>query len=134
MRVDVALTFHRSRKLWPLKHADADAVYATGAGVPDRNAPGRAEWVCCWATSVGMTSFGWISKEEYDDFAEAYGFDVTTWEGFELLRDIREMRMTCMAVQTAAETPSYAPQAQHRLDCLRGRLGFRPWRGWTPIP
>jgi hypothetical protein len=36
------------------------------------------------------------------EFAAAYGYDVTDWTGLALLRDIREMRTTCMAAQAAA--------------------------------
>ncbi|WP_280243722.1 phosphotransferase enzyme family protein [Nocardia abscessus] len=125
---------------WCPIHGDAwdGNVVTTEAGTTlfldlERASVGPPEWDLVH-TAIKLTSFGWISRDEWDDFAGAYGSDVTTWAGFELLRDIREMRMTCMAVQTAAENPSYAPQAQHRVGCLRGRLGIRPWRGWEPIP
>jgi hypothetical protein len=64
-------------------------------------------------------------------WADAYGFDVTAWHGFALLRDIRELRMTCYAAQQAAAQERLKHEAQLRVDCLRGRRGPRPWP-WTP--
>ncbi len=99
----------------------------------ERTSVGPPEWDLT-STAIKDSSFGWLTPERYADFARAYGHDVTTWTGFPLLRDIREMRMTCMAVQAAARNPDLAAQAQLRVDCLRGRLGTRPWAGWEPIP
>jgi hypothetical protein len=63
------------------------------------------------------------------------GFDVTTWSGFSVLRDIRELRWTTFAAQHAASNPErYADQAAHRLACLRGERGPRPWSGWRAVP
>jgi hypothetical protein len=63
------------------------------------------------------------------------GQDVTTWDGFALLRDIRELRMTSMACQVAATDPDrYGEQAAHRLACMRGQRGARPWTGWEVVP
>lgn len=61
-------------------------------------------------------------------FCEAYGSDVTTWTGFSLLRDIRELRVTCYVAQLAAEHERYvgkattATVAAHTLlrTCLTG--------------
>ncbi|WP_327109986.1 aminoglycoside phosphotransferase family protein [Nocardia sp. NBC_01730] len=124
---------------WCPIHGDAwdGNVVTTDAGVTlfldlERASVGPPEWDLVH-TAIKLTSFGWISQAEYDTFSDAYGVDVTAWAGFELLRDIREMRMTCMAVQTAAENFAHAHQAQHRVDCLRERLGRRPWPGWEPL-
>ncbi|WP_280437014.1 hypothetical protein [Nocardia carnea] len=81
-----------------------------------------------------FSSFGWIHAQQYTEFVAAYGYDVTEQPGFALLRDIREMRMTCMAAQAAAQEPSRLAQAQLRVDSLRGRRGQRPWDGWEAIP
>ena len=60
-----------------------------------------------------------------------YGHDVTTWHGFELLRDIRELRMTCYLAQHTTEHPCTHSEAELRVACLRGDHGPRPWN-WTP--
>ncbi|MFC8943023.1 aminoglycoside phosphotransferase family protein, partial [Streptomyces griseoincarnatus] len=61
-----------------------------------------------------------------------YGFDVTQWAGFELFRDIRELRVTCFAAYVAQSRSNLRDDAQLRVDSLRGRNGPRPWR-WKPI-
>ncbi|EFG03881.1 Hypothetical protein SCLAV_p0391 (plasmid) [Streptomyces clavuligerus] len=42
------------------------------------------------------------------------------------------MRLVTFAFQTAAQNPDALPEAHHRLACLRGERGPRPW-GWTPV-
>ena len=63
---------------------------------------------------------------------QTYGHDVTRWAGYEVLRDIREFHMTCMAAQVAAENPA-RHEVPLRLACLRGEHGSRPWT-WTAMP
>ncbi|MFC8045717.1 phosphotransferase enzyme family protein [Nocardia sp. NPDC057353] len=99
----------------------------------ERTSIGPPEWDLT-STAIKRSSFGWITRKQYVGFAEAYGRDVETWSGFPLLRDIREMRMTCMAVQAAGRDSRRAAQAQLRVDSLRGRRGPRPWSGWEAMP
>ncbi|MFI5501099.1 phosphotransferase enzyme family protein [Nocardia asteroides] len=124
---------------WSPIHGDAweGNVVTTEAGVTtfldlERAAVGPPEWDLV-STAIKHSSFGWISAERYGAFCDAYGYDVAEWQGFSLLRDIRELRMTCMAAQAAGLDPKHATQAQHRVDCLRGVSGSRPWSGWQPI-
>src|SRR5262249_47429304 len=48
-------------------------------------------------TALYATSLGWISRSEYAEFVEAYGFDVTVSPAFGLLCRMRELRMTAWA-------------------------------------
>jgi hypothetical protein len=64
---------------------------------------------------------------------ERYGCDVTSWAGFEVLRDTRELRKVTFAWQLAGERTDIAEQARYRLACVRGDHGPRPW-GWTEVP
>jgi aminoglycoside phosphotransferase (APT) family kinase protein len=121
-------------------HGDAwiGNVVSTSAGQVvfldlERTAIGPPEWDLVH-TAIKHTSFAWITADEYREFCDIYGHDVTKWEGFTLLRDIREFRMTCMAIQLATTTPSTHDQAAHRLACLRGTVGPRPWAGWHAVP
>jgi len=98
----------------------------------ERCSVGPPEWDLV-STAVKAFTLGGITVEEYGVFARAYGHDVTRWDGFETLRDIREFRMTCMAAQVAAENPGRADEVTLRLACLRGEHGPRPWK-WTPVP
>jgi aminoglycoside phosphotransferase len=97
----------------------------------ERCSIGPPEWDLV-STAIKVTSTGTVSKTEYAEFVEAYGHEVTTWPGFELLRDIRELRITCYGVQQATGRPEFRAEAQRRVDCLRGRRGARPW-GWVAI-
>ncbi|MEV6361381.1 phosphotransferase enzyme family protein [Nocardia asteroides] len=124
---------------WSPIHGDAweGNVVTTKAGVTtfldlERASVGPPEWDLV-STAIKYSSFGWITAESYGGFCDAYGRDVAEWEGFSLLRDVRELRMTCMAVQAAGADPQHTAQAQHRVDCLRGLAGPRPWPGWQPI-
>ncbi len=98
----------------------------------ERCAIGPPEWDLI-NTTLRYTSFAWISAREYREFGRGYGYDVTNWPGFALLRDIRELRMTCYTAQHAAENPAAQTEALLRVACLRGERGPRPWQ-WTPAP
>lgn len=78
-------------------------------------------------------SFGWLSAVDYAAYCRTYGHDVHDWAGFDTLRDIREFRQTLYACQTAAYDPAHQAQAGHRLACIRGRRGPRPWPGWLSV-
>lgn len=98
----------------------------------ERTAVGPPEWDLVH-TAIKWTSFGWISAKQYGEFCDMYGYDVTGWEGFELLRDIREFRMTTIAIQAGTSDSGQSEQARHRLACIRGFEGLRPWTGWTAL-
>lgn len=122
-------------------HGDAWAgnVVRTGDGTVtlldfERCSVGRPEWDLV-STAVSYVTAGWMRQEEWAAYCNAYGADVTDWEGFATLRDIRELRMATMAAQLAAQNPArYAEQAAHRVACLRGTQGPRPWSGWRAVP
>ncbi|WP_329127314.1 hypothetical protein [Streptomyces sp. NBC_01465] len=79
------------------------------------------------STAVRAKTTGAVNAREYGEFCEAYGYDVTTWEGYPILAGARELRMTTFAAQHAASNEEWIGQAQYRIDCLRGRSGPRPW-------
>ncbi|BAJ30043.1 MULTISPECIES: aminoglycoside phosphotransferase family protein [Kitasatospora] len=109
------------------------AVTATAAHLLDfeRTALGPVEWDLT-TTAVGRHTFGAVPPETYAAFCAAYGADVTEWPGYPVLRDIRELRLTCYAWQQAGADPRHRAQARHRLACLFGAHGPRPW-GWAPL-
>lgn len=119
-------------------HGDAwsgNVINADGQGVTlldlERCAVGPPEWDLA-STAVRYTTFGTMGADEYREYCTAYGRDVTAWEGYELFRDIRELRVTCYAIQRARDDLTLADEAQLRVDCLRGNHGPRPWT-WTPV-
>ncbi|MEV6973437.1 aminoglycoside phosphotransferase family protein [Kitasatospora sp. NPDC093806] len=98
----------------------------------ERTSVGPPEWDLA-STAVGYGTYGSVSAEEYAAFCAAYGVDVMTWAGYPVLRDIREFRVTCFALQHAAIDPDrHHEKAHYRLACLRGEHGPRPW-GWAPV-
>ena len=119
-------------------HGDAWAgnVVATADGRVvlldlERCSVGPPEWDLV-STAIKYVTYGGISQPEYDEFAHCYGRDVAVWEHFELLRDMRELRMTCYAAQHAARGRGYLAEATLRIRCLRGLSGPRPW-SWRPV-
>ncbi|WP_338602675.1 aminoglycoside phosphotransferase family protein [Saccharopolyspora sp. SCSIO 74807] len=124
---------------WRLVHGDAwrGNVAATSTGVVlldfERCAYGPPEWDLV-STAVSHVTTGWLNAETWKQYCRTYGYDVTTWDGFEVLRDIRELRMTTMAAQVAEKNPATGEQLAHRLACLQGRNGPRPWDGWRAVP
>jgi aminoglycoside phosphotransferase (APT) family kinase protein len=98
----------------------------------ERFSIGPPEWDLV-STAIKHGSFAWITAQEYAEFVEVYGRDVTSWSGFEILRDIRELRMTCYSAQQATRNNESAREARKRVDSIRGLRGPRPWP-WKPAP
>ncbi|WP_030544931.1 aminoglycoside phosphotransferase family protein [Streptomyces albus] len=77
----------------------------------DTVAWGHREWDLV-TIEIHCRRFGY-GTEHYHDFAKAYGYDVTTWEGYPTLRDLRELRM----ITTNARKISHAPES--RAEVIR---------------
>lgn len=122
---------------WCPIHGDAwtDNIAHTDDGLVlldlERAALGPPEWDLVHMANEHH-SFGWLTHEDYTDYCATYGHDVTTWAGYPTLRDIRELRQVLYAYQVAT-TPDRRAQADHRLACIRGDTGPRPWRGWSTM-
>ncbi|RDI50837.1 aminoglycoside phosphotransferase family protein [Nocardia mexicana] len=124
---------------WGVVHGDArsETVVCADDGRVllrslDRLAIGPPEWdaVC---TAIKLTSFGWITAQQYEEFCRDYGRDVLRWAGFYLLRDIRELHLAVAAARAAARDGVYREQAEYRVRCLRGDEGPRQWPNWRPL-
>lgn len=118
-------------------HGDASAgnVVATEDGQVflldlERISIGPPEWDLV-ATAIDYTTFGVLDLDGYREFCREYGADVTEWDGFDVMRDARELRITCWMAQIATEHPRAREQAALRVACLRGKHGPRPWP-WQP--
>lgn len=68
----------------------------------------------------------------WEQFRDAYGHDVTAWDGYQLLRDIRSMELCLFALRHADKSDHARSQADYRLRCLMGRHGARPWKWVAP--
>ena len=123
---------------WCAVHGDAWAgnVVVTSDGPVlldfERFSFGPPEWDLT-SIAVDYTTFGDMTADQWAAFAASYGYDVTAWSGFDVLRDARELRNVTFALQLAAERPQLAPQAAYRLACVKGEHGPRPW-GWRGVP
>jgi aminoglycoside phosphotransferase (APT) family kinase protein len=86
---------------------------------------GPPEWDLC-VTAARYDGFAWMDRPAYEAFAEAYDFDVLTWEGFPVFRAIRELTMTTWLMQLA-DDPKAASEFRRRLDDLRSETFPRRW-------
>lgn len=119
-------------------HGDASAgnIVGTGDGQVvvldlERLSIGPPEWDLT-ATAIDYTTFGDLDEAGYREFCQLYGYDVMTWPGFPLLRDMAEFRITCWMAQRAVEHPDAQGEAKLRVACLQGKHGPRPW-AWKGV-
>ncbi|WP_370310634.1 phosphotransferase [Amycolatopsis sp. WAC 01376] len=90
----------------------------------DSSCVGPPEWDLT-PLAVGRERFG-DPPARYRVFAQRYGFDVTTWSGFSVLRAIRELKLTTSVLPILRSHPGVRDELRKRLDDLRnGRTGAR---------
>ena len=93
----------------------------------ERFAWGQPEWDLAMTATEYLTA-KWWTDEEYRQFVDAYGYDVTSWaEGFDILRAVHELKMTTWLMQNVAASPEIADEYQVRMRTLRGEPSSR-WR------
>lgn len=68
--------------------------------------------------AVGMLRLG-APPERYRDLAAVYGFDVTAWPGFQVLRDLRELKITASVLPILRSNPGVRDQLRIRLRSMR---------------
>lgn len=80
--------------------------------------------------AVGYLRLG-RSPEAYRQLVAAYGFDVVAWEGFPVLRDLRELKITVSVLPNLRSNPSVAGELHRRLRSMRERdftVRWSPYR------
>ena len=91
---------------------------------------GPREWDLV-LTALYYDRFGWHTREEYERFAELYGFEVMAWPGYHVLRSMRELIMVGWLSQNAGQSNDVADEVTKRIDDLRagreGRLSWKPF-------
>jgi aminoglycoside phosphotransferase (APT) family kinase protein len=93
----------------------------------ERFAWGHPEWDISMTATEYLTA-GWWIDAEYESFAEAYGYDITSWaEGFPVLRAVHEIKMTTWLMQNVNESPDIAREYETRMQTIRGQ-GTPRWR------
>lgn len=115
-------------------HGDASVgnVIRDASGQPvlidlDGFAIGPTEWDLV-LTAMYYDSFGWHTEAEYEQFVHVYGFDVMTWSGYPVLRDIREFLMVTWLSQKGANDESAAAEVRKRIASLQSGDSRRDWR------
>lgn len=93
----------------------------------DGFAIGPREWDLA-LTAIYYDSFGWHTREEYETFAEVYGFDVMEWSGYPVMRDVRELLMVTWLSRKADESERTAAEARKRIAALRTGASRRDWK------
>jgi aminoglycoside phosphotransferase (APT) family kinase protein/predicted DNA-binding transcriptional regulator AlpA len=93
----------------------------------DGFAIGPREWDVA-LTAMYYDSFGWHTREEYETFARVYGFDIMTWPGYPIMRDVREFLMVTWLIQKARESETIAAETRKRIMALRTGASRKDWQ------
>jgi len=93
----------------------------------DGFAIGPREWDLA-LTAIYYDSFGWHTREEYEEFARVYGFDIMQWPGYLVMRSVREFLMVTWVIQKAPESDQAAAEARKRISALRTGASRRDWQ------
>lgn len=90
----------------------------------DSTSYGPPEWDLT-PVAVGNIRFS-NTPDNHALLATSYGFNITTWPHFTVLRRIRELQLVTSVVPVIRSNPTLRPQWQHRLNTFRdGRLQAR---------
>jgi aminoglycoside phosphotransferase (APT) family kinase protein len=87
---------------------------------------GPREWDLI-QTALFADRLGWHTAEEYRTFVEVYGYDITKWDGYETLADMREVAMTAWLAKKAAADEKAAAEAHKRITAMRTGGSRRDW-------
>jgi len=93
----------------------------------DGFAIGPREWDLA-LTAVYFDSFGWHTREEYETFVKVYGFDIMQWNGYPVMREVREFLMVTWISQKSGESELTAQEAAKRIAALRTGASRRDWQ------
>ncbi|ONI72772.1 aminoglycoside phosphotransferase [Actinosynnema sp. ALI-1.44] len=95
----------------------------------DSTSLGPPEWDLT-PVAVGVGRFGEPART-YREIVRAYGFDVTKWTGFRVLREVRELKLITSVLPSVRSNPEVRPELMRRLDDFRrGDTGAR-WARYT---
>jgi hypothetical protein len=83
----------------------------------DSSGIGPAEWDMV-PVAVGVLRFG-EPVDTYRQMVDTYGLDVTAWAGFQVLREVRELKLTTSVLPIMTSHPEVRPQLLRRLQDFR---------------
>ena len=115
-------------------HGDANVgnVLLDQSGHPvvidlDGFAIGPREWDVV-LTAIYYDSFGWHTREEYEDFVRVYGYDIMTWSGYPVMKAVREFLMVTWVAQKVPESKRFAAETAKRITALRTGASRKDWQ------
>jgi aminoglycoside phosphotransferase (APT) family kinase protein len=91
----------------------------------DSTAHGPREWDLT-PVAVGRLRFDY-DRDTHGELASRYGFDVTQWSGFPVLRAVRELKLVTSVVPILRSNPSIRPQWEYRLRTFRSGDASARW-------
>ena len=80
--------------------------------------------------AVGKLRFDYPG-DDYGALTARYGFDVTAWSGFPVLRRLRELKLVTSVVPVLGSRPALVPQWQRRLHTYRTGDQTARWTTYT---
>ncbi len=81
------------------------------------------------AKTATEAAMGMLPADAYEHFAAAYGYDITTWDGFPVIRSAMQLRMTTWLAQNIGHTAKIANEYRKRISTLRYGL-TESWSGF----
>ena len=88
---------------------------------------GNPEWDLA-VTATEYRTAGWWSQRQYETFAEAYGYDVSSWDGFDTLRATHELKMTTWLMQNVQQSAQIRAEYASRMRTIRTGTASARWR------
>jgi Ser/Thr protein kinase RdoA (MazF antagonist) len=88
---------------------------------------GPREWDLV-QTAIFTDLYGWHTEAEYQAFVDGYGYDIRTWDGYPVVRDMREISMALWMAGNAAKSEAAAAEVQVRFNSLRTGEGRDRWK------
>jgi aminoglycoside phosphotransferase (APT) family kinase protein len=91
----------------------------------DSTCVGPREWDLT-ALPVGVARLG-HPQRWYRQLVREYGFDVTRWAGYPVLREVRELKLTTSVLPILRSNPAVRPELRRRLAALRAGDTAATW-------
>ncbi len=95
----------------------------------DSSADGPREWDLT-PVAVGRLRFDYPG-DAYGELAAGYGFDVLSWPGFPVLRQIRELKLVTSVIPILRSNPGLREQWAFRLRSFRERDTAAKWSTYS---
>lgn len=87
---------------------------------------GPREWDLV-LTAMFCDLYGWHTEAEYQAFVAAYGFDLRDWDGYRVMREVRELLMVVWLAGKPTQDARTAAELRKRLESLRTGQGRGSW-------